>query len=102
MANQLIGSKTITTAGTQLQFTTLKLRVIRAYFKPNANNSGANVYIGDSTVSATNGLSRSDKTTWGDPLEYFPVTVSANEFWGDVDTNGDEIDFMLVLGVAPK
>jgi hypothetical protein len=98
MANQLIGSKTITTAGTQLQFTTLKLRVLRAYFKPNVGNSGANIFVGDSTVSSTNGMSRSDKTLWGEPFVYDPVTVSSDEFWGDVATSGDIIDYLFVLG----
>lgn len=100
MANQITGSINVSTAGTAVRVTTRTDRVIRAYFKPNENNSGACIYVGDSTVSSTNGMSRSDQTTWGGAFEYYPVSVSADEFYVDVDTNNDDVDYLLVLGAG--
>jgi hypothetical protein len=77
-------------------------RLIWAKFTPREGNTGE-VYVGDSSVSATDGVELDPGGTSRQkdelimPFREMGLTVAASEIYFDTDTNGNDIDFAMVV-----
>ena len=86
--------KTVTTAGTAEQITTANKRVPSLVFQAEVNNTGQ-VYVGNSTVSATDMGAELDSgdvyefnaTKYGDALAVWDIS----DFWIDVSVSTDGV-----------
>lgn len=102
MATIFATTITVTTAGTAQQVSTAPRPFVWAMFHNTHDNTG-DVYIGDSNVSASNGLtlhrvtgssnSRSEVTISGKLFAEDPP-LDLKDFWVDVGTNGDIVEIL--------
>ena len=96
------GSVNVGTAGTRVQVSALDERVVWIRFSWRSGNSTA-VYVGRDDVSASNGyeLSTSNRTLeldFAKPVFGKPAgTVTFSDFYVDVATNNDDIDWAVIL-----
>ena len=97
MASVTAGTKTVSSAGTRVQITTIPTPVRRVRFQAPPGNSGI-TYVGISTVSASVAgieLPAGGGTETVDFIEGSPGDLS--EFYCDAATNGDKVHYMAVL-----
>lgn len=96
---------TVVTAGTRVPLKSVKTFARKLYLKAPASNAGA-VYIGDSLVSASNGL----KLAAGDVVPLADLLGSElkelavfdlNTIYLDAATNGDKITYIYFEYVNP-
>ena len=90
------GTKTVTTAGTQEQLTTLGVDVPMVIIQAPATNT-LRLYVGDSTVSSTNCLA---SLSAGSSVELSAARfgsadagIRLSDIWVDVGTSGDKASF---------
>lgn len=88
------GSLTITTAGTELQFSNTADKVKSISVKARPANAG-NVFLGVSDVTSTNGwtLRPGESKT----VDFGAGSVLFSTFYGDAATNGDILDWTVIL-----
>tara|TARA_B100000700_G_C15030830_1_gene850444 strand:- start:1873 stop:2181 length:309 start_codon:yes stop_codon:yes gene_type:complete len=97
LASFTAGTKTVSSAGTRVQVTTVPTPVRRVRFQAPPGNSGI-TYVGGSDVSSS--VAAIEFTAAGgnetvDFTEGRPGDLS--EFYCDAATNGDKIHYMAVL-----
>ena len=99
MSSIFADSIDVPSAGTRVQISTDPSPVLNITFKARKGNAG-NVYLGNVTVSATVGfeLAPGDSITL-DPSQvvHRDTTVLLSDFYVDVATNGDDVDFIALL-----
>lgn len=88
------GSLTITTAGSELQFSDTKDRVKSLSVKARPGNTG-NVFFGISTITSTSGWTLQPGE--GKTVGFGEGSVLFNVFYGDAATNGDILDWTAIL-----
>ena len=95
-----VGVTTVTTAGTRIQISTGKRRVVRAYFRTAGGITGR-MYVGGSDVSATVGIPVYPPTAalveTSLVLDFLPGTESEDFFWADAATSGDKLAWWFVF-----
>ncbi len=90
-AEIVTGTKTITTAGTQLPIATSKTLVTSIVIQAHPANTGY-IYVGDSTVDANTGirLSAGDKFSISvDPRNQGASLIDLNKLYLDTSVNGE-------------
>lgn len=93
MAQPLIGTTDIPAAGTAVQILASGVQVFAVYFIAREGNTG-NIYVGDSDVSATNGveLAPGASVFMSNDRESF----QPQDWYADAATNGDDIDYIFI------
>ena len=88
------GSLTITTAGTELQFSNTLDKVKSISVRGRPGNTG-NVFFGISTITSTSGwtLQPGESKT----VDFGEGSVLFSTFYGDSATNGDILDWTVIL-----
>ena len=95
MAQKVVhASKTVTTAGTRVQFSTSDLPVLSIYFEALDTNTGK-IYIGTSTVSSSDYVAELDAKV-GVSIEAGEMHGTLQEFilsdfWIDSSVNGEKV-----------
>lgn len=92
-----IGALTVTTAGTAVQANSgTSLYCQSIIFQAESGNSG-NIYIGDSTVSATNGieLDAGQSVTFSASQVGGSLLYDLADFWADTSSNGDKVRILI-------
>jgi len=98
MSHTSVATTDVPTATNAVQLSSGRRRVRRIYFKAHEGNTG-DVYLGDSTVSSTNGISLDQArpgTDWH-TIDYTPSSESEDYFYVDAATNGDDLDWLMVF-----
>ena len=94
------GTTDVATAGTQVQVSNTRDKVLWIQFRAPAANSGL-TYVGLSDVSATNGYTLGAAGDIDSVLTLnfgtYGGSVEFNKFWGDAATNGDNVDWAVIL-----
>ena len=91
------GTTDIPTAGTRVQVSTLKQQVLWIRFAMRDGNTNE-VYVGVSDVAANNGWELStNKRELELNFRQFGGSVPFNKFFVDSDTNGNDVDWAVVL-----
>jgi len=88
------GSLTITTAGTELQFSNTADRVKSLSVRARPGNTG-NVFFGVSDVTSTNGWTLQPGE--GKIEDFGDGSVPFSTFYGDSATSGDILDWTAIL-----
>ena len=88
------GSLSITTAGTELQFSNTADRVKSISVRARPGNTG-NVFFGVSDITSTNGwtLQPGESKT----VDFGQGSVLFSVFYGDAASNGDILDWTVIL-----
>ena len=87
----------IPTAGTRVQVSTLKEKVLWIRFAMRDANTNE-VYVGISDVSATNGWELStNKRELELDFRQFGGSVLFDKFYVATDNNGNDVDFVVIL-----
>lgn len=88
------GSLTITTAGTELQFSNTADKVKSLSVRGRPGNAG-NTFFGISTITSTSGwtLQPGESKT----VDFGNGSVPFSTFYGDSATNGDILDWTAIL-----
>ena len=97
MASVTAGTKTVSSAGTRVQITTIPTPVRRVRFQAPPGNSGI-TYVGISTVSASVAGIEFPAAGGNETVDFIegrPGDLS--EFYCDAATNGDKVHYMAVL-----
>lgn len=89
-------STPVPSAGTRVQISNTTNRVKWIEFKAHAGNSGL-VYVGESTVSASNGYELSATNTVEYNFSEAGGTVAISTFYVDAVTNGDDVCWTAIL-----
>lgn len=92
------GQKTVSASGTAEALVATATRATWLYVRALAGNTN-DVYFGDSSVE--NGVSDQVVLDAGesitiDPKEFGRVVIDVNEFYIDVDTNGEGVSFLYL------
>ena len=92
------GQTDVPTAGTRVQFYNTNDKVLWARFKAKSTNAGL-AYVGVSDVSATDGFALLSTDTVGLELDFRAKggSILASTFYFDVATNGDDIQWALII-----
>ena len=91
------GTVDIPTAGTRVRVSTLKEKVLWIRFAMRDANTNE-VYVGISDVSATNGWELStNKRELELNFRELGGSVLFDKFYVDSDTNGNDVDFAVIL-----
>ena len=91
------GTTDIPTAGTRVQVSTLKDKVLWIRFAMRDGNTNE-VYVGVNDVAANNGWELStNKRELELNFRQFGGSVSFDKFYVDSDTNGNDVDWAVVL-----
>lgn len=83
------GSKTVTTAGTRVQLSTISVPCKKVTVQSMYANTG-NMYLGDSTVSSANGLVLYP----GAATSFTPTPSNLNLLWIDAAVSGEGIIYL--------
>ena len=94
MATVDFGTTDVPTAGTRVQISASLLQVKAIEFHARSGNTGA-MYAGVSDVSSTNG--REVRPGEVVVLDFGEGSVPFNVFWVDTATNGNDMDWTVVL-----
>jgi|2_EtaG_2_1085320.scaffolds.fasta_scaffold61457_2 hypothetical protein len=86
----------VPSAGTRVQISNTANRVLSIEFKAPAGNSGL-VYVGESTVSASNGYELSATNTVTYNFLEAGGSVPISTFYVDAATNGDDVCWKAIL-----
>lgn len=94
------GSTDVATAGTQVQLSNTRDKVIWAQLSAPASNSGL-TFVGGPDVSSSNGYTLGasggiDATIVLNPGE-FGGSFEFSSIWVDAATNGDNVDWVVIL-----
>jgi hypothetical protein len=103
----LAGTLDIPTAATKVRLSSESTlnhtdRVLWARFNSREGNTGE-VYVGDTNVSATNGVelepegAEGDKSVLEIPAGLYGGSIPAGDIYFDTDTNGNDIDWALLI-----
>jgi hypothetical protein len=96
MANEVkFGTTNVASAGTaiQLQSSTDKTRKVKVITLSAPGANTGNIYFGDSAVSSTNCL---EIIKGNDPYRHvFKRPISADTFYADAGTNGDDLGWLI-------
>ena len=93
----ITGTTDVATAGTEQRIRNTAERVLSASFKGRPANIG-NVFIGfDTTITSTNGWTLAPGNTLAIDFAVLGGSVLANTFYVDAATNGDDVDWILVI-----
>ncbi len=102
MARIVSNSINVGTAGTAVQISSTPERVLSIIFKARSGNTG-NAYVGDVTVAAAVGLELLPGEEISIPVAEnrqatnIPHTVLLSDFYVDVATNNDDVDFFALV-----
>ena len=86
-------AKTVTTAGTRERLTTSNKAVASVVLQAESSNTGV-VYVGDSQVSASNGIALNASNTiafTNDDLGSSDAKISMKDIWLDVSVSTDGV-----------
>lgn len=102
MASIFATTITVTTAGAAVQVSSTPRPFVWAIFHNTPGNTG-DVYIGDSNVSASNGLSLQRITGSSNHMDEITISgksfaedppLDLKDFWVDAATNGDTVEIL--------
>jgi hypothetical protein len=96
MAWAIGGTTDVGTAGTAVQVSNTRRRVLSVTFIARAGNTG-NVYVGDSTVSSTNGVELQQGQSFTFNPGSMGVSIPFSDFYVDAANNGDDVDHGAIL-----
>ena len=95
---KLLARQSLTLAGTRQQISTTQIIAYKILFVADTGNAGT-IYIGDSTVSSTNGMALAVVNSAGQSFEAVPPTetsggnakVDLSNFYFDGSSSGDKV-----------
>ena len=94
------GTTDVATAGTQVQISNTRDKVLWIQFRAPSANSGL-TYVGRADVSATNGYTLGAAGDVDSVLTLnfgtYGGSIELSNFWVDAATDGDDIDWAVIL-----
>ena len=92
--SKILGAGAVATAGVRVQITSSNLACSGVIFQASTGNTGK-LYVGDSTVTSSNGISLSPGETYTIASQSLDGVMDAelilSDFWIDADTNGNSV-----------
>ena len=96
MARLLDGTVDIPTAGTRVQISNTRDKILWIYLFARAANTN-NVWVGASTIAANRGRRIAAAGTAEITPATYDHTFVFNTLWADTDTNGNDIDWIALV-----
>lgn len=89
-----LGSKSVTTAGTQVQLSATSVPCYEVLMQVNASNTGS-IYVGGASVDSSTGIVLiAPAAATSQPVDIVLSAQNLNQIWIDSDVNGEGVRFI--------
>jgi len=96
MAAPIVRTTDIPTAGTRVQINNTSRRILSITLKARNGNTGS-VFVGDSTVSSSQGIELRPNESTGFHFGGSRVSSLLSDYWVDTATGGNDVDWIAIL-----